>query len=94
MKLSANNKDKVIVRLIAGNGLVSNWNLKQLTVSAEKDESSQGISAKDATVAWPFNEGASNPTSAEASVPELCRLQATLSAANLRSTAHRSATLK
>lgn len=70
VKLSANNKDKVIVRLIAGNGLVSNWNLKQLTVSAEKDESSQGISAKDATVAWPFNEGASNPTSAEASVPE------------------------
>lgn len=68
VSLSASNKENVIVRLIAGNGFVSNWNLKQLTVSGEKDESTQDIDAKDASVLWSFSDGADSPTAAEVAV--------------------------
>ena len=35
VQLSANNKDKVILRLIAGNGFASNWNMDYVTVTGE-----------------------------------------------------------
>lgn len=68
LTLSANNKEKVVVRLIAGNGLASNWNMDYLNVLGEADASSAPIDAHDATVTWPFDLGANNPTSAEVSI--------------------------
>ena len=68
--LSANNKDKVIVRLIAGNTFKSNWNLDYLKVYGEAAEEAKPIDAKDATIAWAFDQGTNNPTDAVASVPE------------------------
>lgn len=53
--VSANNKDKIIVRLIAGNGLKSNWNLDYLTVTGEKSEAGTAVSADGVTASWPFD---------------------------------------
>lgn len=68
--LSANNKDKVIVRLIAGNTFKSNWNMDYVKVMGEAMEEAKPIDAKDATIAWAFDQGTDNPTMATVSVPE------------------------
>lgn len=70
VNLSANNKDKVIVRLIAGNTFKSNWNMDYVKVMGEAMEEAKPIEAKDATIAWAFDKGSDNPTMAVASVPE------------------------
>ncbi|MBR6593380.1 MAG: Ig-like domain-containing protein [Prevotella sp.] len=70
VSLSANNKDKVIVRLIAGNTFKSNWNMDYVKVMGEAIEEAKPIEAKDATIAWAFDQGAENPTMATVSVPE------------------------
>ena len=70
VSLSANNKDKVIVRLIAGNTFKSNWNMDYVKVMGEAMEEAKPIEAKDATIAWAFDQGAENPTMATVSVPE------------------------
>ena len=70
--LSANNKEQVIVRLIAGNGFASNWNMDYLTVNAEVGEKEMGpVELKDYTIAWPFHEGQKNPTTGEVTTPGL-----------------------
>ena len=43
VQLSANNKDKVILRLVAGNGFVSNWNLDYVRVNGEKMEETKPV---------------------------------------------------
>lgn len=70
VSLSANNKDKVIVRLIAGNTFKSNWNMDYVKVMGEAMEEAKPIEAKDATIAWAFDQGTENPTMATVSVPE------------------------
>lgn len=70
VNLSANNKDKVIVRLIAGNTFKSNWNMDYVKVMGEAMEEAKPIEAKDATIAWAFDKGSDNPTMATVSVPE------------------------
>ena len=70
INLSANNKDKVIVRLIAGNTFKSNWNMDYVKVMGEAMEEAKPIEAKDATIAWAFDKGSDNPTMATVSVPE------------------------
>ncbi len=70
VSLSANNKDKVIVRLIAGNTFKSNWNMDYVKVMGEAMEEAKPIEAKDATIAWAFDQGVENPTMATVSVPE------------------------
>lgn len=70
VSLSANNKDKVIVRLIAGNTFKSNWNMDYVKVMGEAMEEAKPIEAKDATIAWAFDKGSDNPTMATVSVPE------------------------
>ena len=70
VNLSANNKDKVIVRLIAGNTFKSNWNMDYVKVMGEAMEETKPIEAKDATIAWAFDKGSDNPTMATVSVPE------------------------
>ncbi len=67
--LSVNNKEKVILRLIATAG-ATNWNLDYLTINGEKAEEAKEINATGATLMWAFNESDKNPLSAEASVPE------------------------
>ena len=52
VQLSANNKEKVILRLIAGNGFASNWNLDYVTVSGEAQEPAQSVDEKDFTATW------------------------------------------
>ena len=70
--LSANNKEQVIVRLIAGNDFASNWNMDYLTINAEVAEKEMGpVDLKDFTIAWPFHSGKDNPTAAEVTMPGL-----------------------
>ncbi len=72
LSLSANNKDSVIVRLIAGNDFANNWNLDYLTVKAVVAEKEMGpVDLKDYTLTWPFHEGPKNPTTAEVTTPGL-----------------------
>lgn len=69
--LSANNKEKVIVRLIAGNGFASNWNLDYFTVKGEAAEGPRAVDEKGFTATWPLNKGTDSETSAVASVDGL-----------------------
>ena len=52
--LSANNKEQVIVRLIAGNGFASNWNLDYVRVNAVVAAApvSEDVDEKDFTATW------------------------------------------
>ena len=52
VQLSANNKDKVILRLIAGNGFASNWNLDYVKVNGETMGAAQSVDEKDFTATW------------------------------------------
>lgn len=61
--ISANNKDKIIVRLIAGNGFKSNWNLDYLTVTGEKSEAGTTVNADGVTATWTY-DGSSTETTA------------------------------
>ncbi|MCR4809686.1 MAG: Ig-like domain-containing protein [Prevotella sp.] len=65
--LSANNKEKVILRLIAGNGCASNWNLDYVKVSGEAMEAAEPVNEQDFTLSWPLKDGANSATTAAAS---------------------------
>ena len=65
VQLSANNKDKVILRLIAGNGFKSNWNMDYVTVKGEKMEEAKPVDEKDFTLSWPLGKGTDDATAAE-----------------------------
>ena len=65
IQLSANNKEKVILRLIAGNTFASNWNLDYVKVSGEKMEDAQPVDEKDFTLSWPLGKGTDDATAAE-----------------------------
>ena len=65
IQLSANNKEKVILRLIAGNTFASNWNLDYVTVKGEKMEDAQPVDEKDFTLSWPLGKGTDDATAAE-----------------------------
>lgn len=67
VKLSANNKDKVIVRLIAGNGFASNWNLDYVIIKGEAAEGGQSVDEAGLTATWPLKEGAASSTTANVS---------------------------
>jgi pectin methylesterase-like acyl-CoA thioesterase/methionine-rich copper-binding protein CopC len=65
VSLSANNKEKVLVRLIAGNGFASNWNLDYVKVSGEKMEDAQPVDQAGFTLSWPLGKGVDDATAAE-----------------------------
>ena len=67
VNLSANNKERVIVRLIAGNGCASNWNLDYVRVSGEAMEAAEPVSEQGFTLYWPLKDGANSATTAVAS---------------------------
>ena len=71
VQLSANNKDKVILRLIAGNDFVSNWNMDYVTVKGEKMAEATPVDEKDFTLAWPLGKGTDDATAAEVKTPGL-----------------------
>ena len=52
VQLSANNKDKVILRLIAGNDFVSNWNMDYVIIKGEAAAAAQAVDEKDFTATW------------------------------------------
>ena len=52
VQISANNKEKVIVRLIAGNGCASNWNLDYIIVKGEEAEGPVAVSETGFTATW------------------------------------------
>ena len=65
VQLSANNKEKVILRLIAGNGFASNWNLDYIQVYGEQMGDSRPVDEKGFTLSWPLGQGTDDATSAE-----------------------------
>ena len=71
VKLSANNKDKVILRLIAGNGFKSNWNMDYVIVCGEKMEEAKPVDEKDFTLSWPLGKGVDDVTAAQVKTPGL-----------------------
>ena len=56
VQLSANNKDKVILRLIAGNGFKSNWNMDYITVKGEAAGAAQVVNEAGFTATWSLKE--------------------------------------
>ena len=71
VQLSANNKDKVILRLIAGNGFKSNWNMDYVKVCGEKMEEAKPVDEKDFTLSWPLGKGTDDATAAEVKIAGL-----------------------
>ena len=71
VQLSANNKDKVVLRLIAGNGFKSNWNLDYVKINGEAMEEAKPVDEKDFTLSWPLGNGADDATAAEVKTPGL-----------------------
>ncbi len=69
ISLSANNKESVKVRLIAGNGFASNWNLDYVTVTGE--DMSAPINQDGVVLGWPLRSGADSATAADVSVDGL-----------------------
>ena len=65
VQLSANNKDKVILRLITGNGFKSNWNLDYVKINGEAVEEAKPVDEKDFTLSWPLGKGTDDATAAE-----------------------------
>ena len=65
VQLSANNKEKVILRLIAGNGFKSNWNMDYVIIKGEKMEEAQPVDEKNFTLSWPLGKGTDDATAAE-----------------------------
>ncbi len=65
VQLSANNKDKVILRLIAGNSFKSNWNLDYVKINGEAVEEAKPVDEKDFTLSWPLGKGTDDATAAE-----------------------------
>jgi pectin methylesterase-like acyl-CoA thioesterase len=58
VQLSANNKEKVVVRLIAGNGFASNWNLDYVRVKGVEAAApvAEVVNEKDFTATWSLKE--------------------------------------
>ncbi|MBR3521765.1 MAG: Ig-like domain-containing protein [Prevotella sp.] len=71
VQLSANNKDKVILRLIAGNGFKSNWNMDYVVINGEKMEEAKPVNEKDFTLSWPLGKGVDDVTAAQVNTPGL-----------------------
>ena len=65
VQLSANNKDNVILRLIAGNGFKSNWNMDYVKINGEAMEEAKPVDEKDFTLSWPLGKGTDDATAAE-----------------------------
>jgi len=68
VSLSAANKDKVILRLIAGNDYASNWNLDYITIKGEKQAEALTLNESNFTLKWPLGQGADDATAATVSV--------------------------
>lgn len=70
VQLSANNKEQVILRLIAGNGFASNWNLDYITIYGDEAETSQTVNESNFTATWEL-KSADVATAAEVSTSGL-----------------------
>ncbi len=67
--LSANNKENVLVRLLPASGM-TNWNLRNISISAEKADELASVNNADVDFFWPM--GSTTPqTTATASMPDV-----------------------
>ena len=55
VQMSANNKDNVIVRLIAPNEATAQWRMNEISISGEKAEGGQKVNEAGMTATWPLN---------------------------------------
>lgn len=55
VQMSANNKDNVIVRLIAANESTAQWRMNEISISGEKAEGGKQVSETGFTATWPLN---------------------------------------
>lgn len=65
--LSANDKDQVIVRLIAPNDETAQWRVNDISITADKAAAPISVSDKNFTLKWPLGQGTSDATAAVAS---------------------------
>ena len=54
--MSANNKENVIVRLIAPNGATAQWRMNTIKITAEEAEAAQVVNESDFTATWSLKE--------------------------------------
>ena len=54
--MSANNKEKVIVRLIAPNGVTAQWRMNTIKITAEEAEAAQVVNETGFTASWSLKE--------------------------------------
>ena len=71
VSLSANNKDNVLVRLIAQNGATCVWRMNEISISGEKQDEAKPVDEKGLTLSWPLGKGVDDATAAVASVEGL-----------------------
>ena len=69
--ISANNKESVIVRLIAENGATAQWRMNEISITGEEAEAAQVVDEKDVTVKWQFNAAGDSEHSATVSVENM-----------------------
>ena len=74
--LTANNKDMVIVRLIAPNDVTAQWRFNEISITAEKAGEVQPVSEKDFTLTWPLGKGTDDATSPEMKTEGLFKVAA------------------
>lgn len=74
--LTANNKDLVIVRLIAPNDATAQWRFNEISITAEKAGEVQPVSEKDFTLTWPLGKGTDDATSPEMKTEGLFKVAA------------------
>ena len=67
VELSVNNKEQVKVRLLPTEG-ETNWNLRNISISAEKGDLAGAVDAKGATLTWPLHNGSDSATAGESSI--------------------------
>lgn len=55
VQMSANNKESVIVRLIAPNDVTAQWRMNEISISGEQAEGGKQVSEAGFTATWPLN---------------------------------------
>ena len=76
VSLSANNKDRVKVRLISPNGATAQWRMNEISISGEAAGEAQTVSQKDFTLSWPLGKGTDDNLTAEVKTEGLFKVAA------------------
>ncbi len=71
VRIAANNKESVIVRLIAPNGATAQWRMNEASVTGVAQEGATVVNENDFTLSWPLGKGTDDATAAEVRTPGL-----------------------